>query len=743
MTRRLKIWASGTVGALFLAMFAGTHPASAACSADFCGWVDAASTKWVQHSVQVTADGTITAVLDWDDPSANLNLGLRDPSGKWVQWAASLTAKPEQITYLGGTVGTWTLGVSAKSGAANYALEVSHSGEAPPATGSAQYLSSFGFGPNEAGHAGLYPYGMDWEPSSNTILVGDIWNHRVVRFTREGQAVSGFEIKKAGSNRIEPFDVEAGPDGSVWVANEAYSRVDHFDHDGNWIKSIGKNGSPGIAYPVGCGGGSQHWPSNIAVHPTNGRLYVSDGFCRDVSAFDASTGEFLFAFGLDPAAFGVTKITPRGIDIDGDGNIVLVEHQSRRIAKLNPDTGALIAGWPNASTTAVADPRGLAVDRASGRIYVVGAFWNDVYRFDAHGGYLGRWTHVGTDPATEFDSIRYVAIDGTGDVFVGDTWGYRVWHLTTQSTTTTATAGRWDSGPKPPPRGGYNQVAGIGVDKEGSRLFTADTFENRAQAFQTQQQSGSLWWCRSATDCPSWLLAFGNREPNIPNSPGFNYPRGLGVGGGSVWIDAGNSIVRYDLNGNFVGRWGSWGKGPGQFIQGPMGIAVVPTDATTGKVYTTDLGNCRLMVSDYGGKTLATMGSCGTGTNQMKAPWQIDVRGNRAYVADRGRGLVVWNLDTNSIVEVISGAFEGVNLREPYGVAVDPAGKWAYISDTGNRRIVRVSLDGSGTRTVVTKGTDTPEGSFRLPRFLAFDAQGHLYVSDFNQRVYAYRVPAT
>lgn len=707
-------------------------PPPPVCTADFCGTVDASRTSWRQHPFEVTAEGQISATLDWDDAGADLNLGLKSPAGTWVRWA-STTDRPETLVYPATTVGTWTLGVKAITGRAAYTLGVTHSGGTPPPPpDTAQYVSSFGFGPRDEGHAGLYAYGMDWEATSDTILVGDIWNHRVLRFTRDGDRVPGFELTTAGANRLEPFDVEAGPDGSVWVANEAYTRIDHFTHDGDWIKSIGVAGSPGMAYPRGCGGGSQHWPTNIAVHPTNGRLYVSDGFCRDISVFNASTGQFLFTFGLSPAAFGVPKLTPRGIDVDADGNIALAEHQSNRVAKLTPDGDLL---WVSAPHAGMLDPRGLAVDPTTGDLFVVSAFWNEVFRFTSTGTFVSRWAMGGT---TEFDSIRYVAVDGAGDAYAGDTWGYRVWRLNPNGSLDT-----WNTAPQPPPDGGFNQISGIGIDADTGRLFAVDTFENRAQGFQTQNPSGGTWRCLSAGNCPSWLFAFGSREPARPNLPGFNYPRALGVGGGSVFIDAGQSVVRYDTDGNFVSRLGGWGTGPGKFIMGPTGIDVIPTSPTTGTVYTVDLGNCRLMLMDFDGSFITSMGSCGTGTNQMKAPWQVDVRGDRAYVADRGLNrIVVWNLDTNAIVQTISGSFAGQALSGPQGVAVDAAGDWLYIGDTQNLRIVRVSLDGTNTRQLVTTGTGSPEGAFRLPRYLAFGTDGHLYVSDFNQRVYVFDVPA-
>lgn len=710
----------------------GSPPPPPPPDGTFTGSVDASGTSWATHTVEVADPGTITATLSWPG-SANLNMGLKDPSGTWVTWATSTTANPEVIVHETSVLGTWTVGVSARSGSASYTLEVATGGATPPPpppppSGTATYVTTFGFD----GPAGIYPYGVDWDATDDTILVGDLWNFRVFRFGQDGtnpRVVS----KDAGPRELggshDPFDVEAGPDGTVWVANEAQSRVVQFDHDGNWMKTIGLGGGPDPwqSYGQGCGAGKMHWPSNIAVHPATGNLFVSDGFCGDVSVYSGD-GNFLFEFDIDLTEFGVSKPTVRGIDIAPDGKVWLVEHKTRRIFTFDPATGDRLSVSP--AQTNMLDPRGLAVSPDGQHVYVVAAFYNQVFKFTTTGQFVTRWFGVG---GTDFDSIRYVTVDGSGNVYVGDTWGYRVWKMTSSGAPLP-----WSYPPQPPPDGGFNQISGIGIDVPNNRLFAVDTFENRAQRFSILDAGGNLSRCRSAADCPAFDLAFGRRESPTPTAPGFNYPRAATFGGGSFWADAGQAIVRFDTNGEFVDRIGQWGSGPGQFKGGPRGIRVVPTGPTTGKIHTTDGGNCRLQILDYQGNQLSTMGSCGGGTNQMRAPWQLDVRGDRAYVADSGRNsILVWDLPSKTLVATYRPTIDGLALSQPRGVVVDPSGQWLYVADTGNVRIVRFALDGSSGQ-LVTKGAGTPEGFLRWPRYLEFDGAGRLYVSDFNQRIYVF-----
>ncbi len=48
---------------------------------------------------------------------------------------------------------------------------------------------------------------------------------------------------------------------------------------------------------------------------------------------------------------------------------------------------------------------------------------------------------------------------------------------------------------------------------------------------------------------------------------------------------------KFDSNGNFITKWGSYGTGNGEFVY-PNGTAV----GSSGKVYVTDIGNNRIRV---------------------------------------------------------------------------------------------------------------------------------------------------
>ena len=543
----------------------------------FVGRVDAAGLAWVAHDWTVDPAGDVTLSLDWVDPAANLNLYLKDSSGAVVASAVSATSKPEEIRFTTTAPGPYKIGVKASSGASDYTVTTyrpTPSGP-PPVTDPGKYVSAFGF----RGHAGQYPYGMDYDATDNTVLVADIWNYRVLRYTTSGQYV-GIVSKHADEGQLggiaDPFDVEADPQGNVWVANQAQSRVVQFDHNGNFLQTIGLGGGPGPerSYPRGCGNGAMYWPTHLLVHPTTGDVYVTDPYCRTVHVY-TNAGVFKFDFAINISDVGVYQPNVRGIDIDARGNIYVVELNSRRVIRF--DAAGNRTGL-SAAQTDMNDPRGMAVDSARGLLYVVGAFYNEVFKFQISDGpegvtFVKKWS--GPTGTTKYDSIRFPTVDGDGNVYVGDTWAYRVY-----KSDQNGNALPWATGPQPPPNGGYNQNNGIGIDPVNKTLYVVDTFEQRAQRFGLKKADGSSSRCLSATDCPAFQLAWGSRSSPQPNKPVFNYPRGLTFAGNFVFMESSKAVARYTRDGAFVDRWGEAGTAPGQFTSGPRGWRPSPTRAT-------------------------------------------------------------------------------------------------------------------------------------------------------------------
>jgi tripartite motif-containing protein 71 len=783
-------------------------PAAAADTATstFTGNVSASGTKTKTFSFNVTQTGTISASLGWTDTSANLDLFLVQPGGGDVAKATSTTANPETISYTATQTGTWKIRVRATSGSSDFTATVMYPVSAVSGNGIATFSKSIGF----SGPAGLYAYGMDWDSTDNTILVGDYWNYRVWRYHTDGTLASSTPVSQHALGGLSggitaPYDVEADATdlnsnglAALWVADQGSSRIVEFDHNGRWLQTIGKLNSgqaggtdathPGHAYPYGCGGGDMHIPTHILVDTvfSTHYIYVSDPNCRAVYIYDHQGG---FHGALDWTGSGVGTPIPRGVAEDAAGNIYVAEFNSRKIFVFDPGTKKIIGSIGRQSD--MNDVRGIDIDQTHHLIYTVGAYWNRTYEFtydpakvsagtgasSVVGTFVNEWRNIdGSNYASghqAFDSIRFPAVDGQGNVYTGETWGcdtyctgtaygYGVEKFqpgnianfpncnvsnATNAVNTCAGATRlpWATGPQPPPRGGFNQQNGIAIDSSDD-LYAVDTFEQRVQKFDLSST------CTAPGSCPAWMLEWGSRKPAAPTSDGFGYPRALTFGDdGRIWVgDNNNDVMAFTTGGSFVHRFGSQGKTAGQFSGGVQGI-----DVEGGKVYATDVGGCRLQVFDETkllsatsiakaptGTLLENLGGCGSSVGQMLAPRGIavDTANNAVFVAETGNNRITrWNLSTNTAT-VIKPTCGGKGLAQPWGISWDPSHTWLYIGDVKNARIVRMKPDGSSCQVVVTQA-DLPSGDqFLGSNFIQFDSAGRMWVSDNSRHIYGFTI---
>jgi hypothetical protein len=692
ITRLLRAAVAALVVATVAVAVAG-DPASAA-STTFTGTVTAGGTAFKSHSLSVSSAGTITASLDWEQTSANLQLQLKDPSGVLV--AKSFTSdRPEVITYDATKVGTYKLGVKAASGSSAYTLSVSFPGTSAP-----QYQRTIG-GP---GHAEMYPSGLDVGPDG-TLYVADTGDDQIQAYASNGTLLwtMGSRGPKAPGRFSNPRDV-AVHDGRVYVADTGYRRIQVLDAvDGSvitvWSHVFGT--ILGVSRGVDAAGQPVILVPDVSTTATTGST---------VKVFTPA-GSLVRTIGTGPGSGQGELNEPRDAATDSDGNVYVADYGNDRMAKFSA-TGVWIANWgvKGSEPGNFRRPYGVDVDDAD-RVYVADSNNHRIQRLTTAGVYEGEY-----GDATDFFMLRRVAVGSgtTPAVYGADLWGVRAQRYTYLGVLDRTYGGT------PPALGRFNEPGGMAID--GDDVFVVDTVNQRVQRF-------------SSTG--TFELAWGERGWGEGN-PGFNWAQDVAVDltAGTVWVaDTKNyRFTEFTRDGAATGRTlGRFlGAGDGSF-NWPFALEV-----HDGDLIVADTNNHRVQRWHWetaGGSTCTDpkaappCWSLVWTAPDMRFPKDLAISGGTAFVADSlNKRVVRLSLDTGAVL----GTFGGSALHRPEGVAVAPSGA-VWVADTSWNRLVQFSS--TGTVLQIFGGLGTAHGRFNQPTHLEISGTD-LYVADvWNDRV--------
>jgi trimeric autotransporter adhesin len=440
----------------------------------------------------------------------------------------------------------------------------------------------------------------------------------------------------------------------------------------------------------------------------------------------------------------------RGISADTKGNVFAVDPMNNVVAQIATDgtltvvAGNGIAGFSGDGGAAVNAslnfPNGVAVD-AAGNLYIADTFnyrirkvSNGIITTIAGNGTGGFSGDGGPAINASLQTPYGLTVDGAGNIYIADTYNYRVRKITA---------------------GVINTIVGNGVagySGDGGSATSASLYQPLSVAVDS---AGTLYIGAVSTGVRK---VTGGIITTVPIPAGFGQAVAVDPAG-ALYVASGTQILKVSsgktvtVAGN--GSSGSLGDGA-PAISASLSEAYGVTVDSVGNLYIADTFNQRVRKVNSSGiiTTVAKGGQTGDGepanSSFLFQPWgvAVDSSGN-LFIADSGNNRV--RKVSGGIITTVAGngnaGFSGdaglavnATLNGPRDVAVDGAGN-LYIADSSNARVRKVS---GGVITTVAGGNfagDLGDGGPATsasinPESIALDAANNLYISDIaNSRI--------
>jgi endonuclease YncB( thermonuclease family) len=643
--------------------------------------------------------------------------------------------------------------------------------------------AGYGAGDGTGAAAGFNgPSGVAVDGFGN-VYVADFNNNTIRKITSAGvvttlagtAGVTGsLDGTGAAAQFNNPNGVAVDGSGNVYVADSNNYTIRKITPAGVVTTLAGTAGTGGSADGTGAAARFNS-PNGVAVDGT-GNVYVLDSSSNTIRKI-TSAGVVTTLAGsaanppgsADGTGAAARFSDPFGIAVDGSGNVYVADNFNNTIRKIT--SGGVVTTLAGSATNPAGSadgtgaaarfslPWAAAVD-GSGNVYVADV-GNNTIRKITSGGVVTtlagsaanpQGSADGTGAAAQFNSPYGLAVDGSGNVYVADTFNNTIRKITSSGVVTTlaGTAGGAGSTDGTAAAARFNGPSGVAVDGSGN-VYVADTYNNTIRKIT----SGGAVTTLAGT------AGIAGSGDGTGAAARFNNPNGVAVDGfGNVYVaDTNNSTIRKITPAGVVttlagtaGTGGSAdGTGAAARFNNPNGVAL----DGFGNVYVADTNNSTIRKITSGGAvtTLAgTAGIAGSGDGtgaaaQFRSPYGVAVDGSgNVYVADTNNstirkitpaGVVTTLAGTAGTVGSADGTGAAARFYLPYGVAVDASGN-VYVLDSNNNTIREITSGGAVTTLAGTAGTSgSADGTGAAARFsvaygVAVDGSGNIYVADSN-----------
>jgi len=277
--------------------------------------------------------------------------------------------------------------------------------------------------------------------NNSDFYIADSRNHRILHIASDGsllQEWGSYADVSTGNAPIgtfnEPWGVAVGPDGSVYVTDTWNHRVQKFTENGQPITMWGQFGQPQLDNTQSA---SSFWGPRGIVVDANGHVLVTDTGNKRVIVFDGD-GNYITEFGstgFDPGQFD----EPVGITVAPNGTVYVVDTWNQRIQGFFPSADGTfytpIIQWDvnawfgaNGNIQSLDNKPFIAVGPDE-HVFITDPEGYRVIEFTAEGQFVRTWGDFGNG-VEEIGLAAGVTIDQLGHVWVTDAGNNRILRYT-------------------------------------------------------------------------------------------------------------------------------------------------------------------------------------------------------------------------------------------------------------------------------------------------------------------------
>ena len=174
--------------------------------------------------------------------------------------------------------------------------------------------------------------------SQDNVFVLTRGEHPIIVFDKDGNFLRTFG---EGLFTHRTHGLYIAHDDSLMVADDGLHTIQKFSAAGELLMEIGERNQPKPKW----GGEPFNRPTSAAIMPSNGDVYVSDGYGNSRIHVFTGTGEYKFSWGsggIDAGQF----MLPHNIAIDAEDRVYVVDREAHRVQVFDAK-GNFITMWNN------------------------------------------------------------------------------------------------------------------------------------------------------------------------------------------------------------------------------------------------------------------------------------------------------------------------------------------------------------------------------------------------------------